>query len=73
MRITFWIRRFLLVFCLVFTVLACVHLLRGDELLYSLKESLLWGIITANIFVASRIYNAKQGKQCTLCNDTPLA
>ena len=73
MRITFWIRRFLLLFCLAFAVLACVHVLRGDELLYSMKESLLWGIIIANIFAASRVHNSRQGKHYALCNDTPLA
>ena len=73
MGIVFWIRRFILIFGLVFTVLACVHLLRGHELLYALKESLLWGIITANIFEASRIYNSRRGRHCGLGNDTPLA
>lgn len=68
----FWIRRFMLIFSLVFAVLACVHLLRGHELLYTLKESLLWGIITANVFVASRIYDSRRGRHCALCNDTPL-
>lgn len=71
MGIAFWIRRFILIFCLVFIVLACVHLLRGHELLFAMKESLLWGIITANVFVASRIYNAGNGRYCDLCNDTP--
>ena len=71
MGIAFWIRRFVLIFCLVFAVLACVHLLRGHELLFTLKESLLWGIITANIFVASRIYDSRRGRLCALCNDTP--
>lgn len=71
MGIAFWIRRFILIFCLVFIVLACVHLLRGHELLFAMKESLLWGIITANVFVASRIYNAGSGRYCDLCNDTP--
>ena len=73
MGITFWIRRFLLVFGFVFIVLACVHLLRGYELLYTMKESLLWGIIIANIFVASRTHNSGQGRHRALCNDTPLA
>lgn len=73
MGIDFWIRRFFLIFCLVFVVLASVHLLRGDELLFTLKESLLWGIITANVFVASRIHDSRRGGHCALCNDTPLA
>lgn len=73
MGIVFWIRRFILIFCLVFAVLVCVHLLQGHEPVFSLKESLLWGIISANIFVASRIYDFRRGKHCALCNDTPLA
>lgn len=72
MGIAFWIRRFVLILCLVFVVLVCVHLLRGHELLPTLKESLLWGIITANIFVASRIVDSRRGRHCALCKDTPL-
>ena len=73
MGFVFWLRRFVLIFTLVFTVLICVHLLRGHELIFTLKESLLWGIISANIFVVSRIYDSRRGRHCVLCKDTPLA
>lgn len=72
MGIAFWIRRFILVFALVFTVLSCVHLLRGHEFIFTLKQSLLWGIIASNIFIASRVYNSRRGRHCGLCNDTPI-
>lgn len=70
MSIVFWIRRFVLIFCIVFGVLLGVHLLRGHEVLFALKESLFWSVITANIFVFSRIYQSRQGRHCVLCNDT---
>lgn len=71
MGIALWIRRFLWVFCLAFGALLCVHLVRGHELNYALSDSFLWGIISANIFIFSRIYPSRQGQQCALCNDTP--
>ena len=69
MGLLFWLRRFMLVFCLAFTVIVCAHLLRGHELMFSLSESLLWATISANIFIFTRIYHSRNGRYCALCND----
>ena len=71
MGILFWLRRFLLVFCIAFAVIVSAHLLRGHELAFSLSESLLWAMISANIFTASRIHQSRKGRHCALCKDTP--
>ncbi|HNV84477.1 MAG TPA: hypothetical protein PLF92_12165 [Arenimonas sp.] len=67
----FWVRRFLLVFGIVFAAIVAAHLLRGHELVYSLKESVLWAMISTNIFITSRIYQSRRGVHCALCKDTP--
>ena len=69
MGLTFWLRRFLLLFCLAFIVIVCAHLLRGHELVFSLSESLLWATISANIFMVTRIYHSRKGRYCALFND----
>ena len=69
MGLTFWLRRFLLLFCLAFIVIVCAHVLRGHELMVSLAESLLWAVISANIFMFTRIYHSRKGGYCALFND----
>jgi len=71
MGVMFWLRRFFVVFCIAFALILSAHLLRGHELKFSLSESLLWAMISANIFTASRIYQSRKGVHCALCNDIP--
>lgn len=71
MGILFWLRRFLPMFCIAFAVIVSTHLLRGHELLFSLSESFLWAMISANIFVFTRAYHTRKGRSCALCNDIP--
>ncbi len=73
MGIVFWLRRFLWVFCIAFVVLVSVHLLRGQAPVYSLKESLLWAMISTCVFIATRIYRSRKGQHCVLCNDVPAS
>ena len=67
----FWLRRFLLVFCVAFTVIIGSHLLRGHELSYALTESVVWAMISAPIFVISRMHQSSKGQHCALCSDMP--
>jgi len=73
MGTAFWIRRFLLVFGIAFSAIVSAHLLRGHELVFSLTESAVWAMISANIFVGARIFHSRQGRRCALCNDIPEA
>ena len=69
MSLTFWLRRFMLMFCLAFTVIVCAHWLRGRELMFSLSERLLWAMMPANIFMFTHIYHSRNNRYCALCND----
>ena len=71
MGVLFWLRRFMLLFCIAFAVIMCAHLLRGHELMFSLSESLLWAMISANIFTFGRIYHSRKRRYCAICNDVP--
>lgn len=67
----FWIRRFLLVFALAFTLIALSHLLRARGLDYALSQALIWGLISATVFTGTRLYRSRRGQHCALCKDTP--
>jgi hypothetical protein len=71
MDVLFWMKRFLWVFCIAFTLIFCTHLLRDHALKNSLSESLVWAMISANIFISSRIYQSRKGIHCTLCPENP--
>ena len=71
MDVFFWLRRFVLMFCLAFAVILAAHFLGRYELKFSLSQSLLWGIITANIFIFTRHYRSGKARSGALCNDTP--
>jgi hypothetical protein len=71
MHILFWLRRFIPVFCIAFAVIVSAYLLRGHELMFSLSESLLWAMISANIFTTSHMYQSQKGQSGMLCKNAP--
>ena len=71
MRILFWLRRFLLMFCIAFSVILSAHFLGGHDLMFSLSESFLGAIISANIFIFTPVYHSRKGSYCMLCSDMP--
>ncbi|MEG3193050.1 hypothetical protein [Lysobacter sp. D1-1-M9] len=71
MGTSFWVRRFLLVFGIAFTIIAAAQLVQGESLDYAATQALLWAAISASIFTGSRIYQSRKGKHCAICNDTP--
>jgi len=70
--ILFWLRRFVLVFCVACAMIVNTHLLRSHELAVSLSRGLLWSTISANVFIFTRIYRSRNGGYCALCNDLPV-
>ena len=66
----FWIRRYFVVAGLAFVLLVAIGLLKGREFERVLIESLLWGVVTAAVFIAARYRQASKGKACALCRDT---
>ena len=70
---SFWVRRFLLVFGIAFTVIAAAQMVQGESLNYAVAQALLWAAVSASIFTGSRIYQSRKGVHCALCQDIPQA
>lgn len=71
MGAAFWIRRFILVWTAAFVLIAGAQALKGHDLAYALTQGLLWATISAGIFVGARLYQARRGRHCAICRDTP--
>jgi hypothetical protein len=67
----FWIRRYLTVFVIAFTVIAVAQLLKGHTDRYAASQGLIWATVSASIFTGSRIWQSRRGRHCALCRDTP--
>jgi hypothetical protein len=65
------LRWYATVFAFAFAVIAAAHLLRSRPMSYAISEALVWASITAAVYVASRLYNIRRGRQCALCQDPP--
>ncbi|THD08302.1 hypothetical protein [Rhodanobacter lindaniclasticus] len=71
MGTTFWIKRFLTVLVGAFVIIGTVQMLKGHDLLYSVTQAAIWGVITATVFAVGRIYQSRRGQHCAICKDTP--
>jgi len=71
MPIKKWIIQYLIAIPVVALLLGGVQMLKGREFEYALEFGLLWGLITATIFLATRVYYYKKGLYCKVCNDLP--
>jgi len=67
------LRWYATVFSIAFLVIGAAHLLRARPLSFAISEALLWASITAAVYVASRLYNARRGRACALCQDPPAS
>ncbi|HXC15844.1 MAG TPA: hypothetical protein VNV60_00235 [Holophagaceae bacterium] len=67
----FWIRRSFLVYAGIFSVLLLVERMKGHEWRGALVFSGLWALISASIFIGTRLYYASRGQACAICRDTP--
>lgn len=71
MGIGFWIGRFVTVFGICCAILFGVRMLRGYNLEDSATYAMLWGAITAVVFVGARLYQSRRKMHCAICRDTP--
>lgn len=71
MGIGFWVRRFVVVFAGAFVVIATAQVLKGHAAPQAAGEGLVWASVSASVFVAARIVQARRGRHCALCRDTP--
>ncbi|NDK39746.1 hypothetical protein DT603_12925 [Pseudoxanthomonas gei] len=67
----FWIRRFFTVVGGAFLVICAAQLLRGHALPDAALQGAIWGAISATVFTVSRFLQARQGRHCAVCKDTP--
>ena len=65
-----WLRWLLSAFAIAFPVIVLSHVLRDRPLNHALSEGLVWGGISAWIYVLGRINNVRRGRQCALCVET---
>ncbi len=71
MPIRKWIIQYLIAVPLMALLLGGVQMLKGRAFEYAIEFGLLWGLISATIFLATRIYYYKKGLYCKVCNDLP--
>ena len=60
----FWIRRYLLAFAAAFAVIGGAQYLKGHALRYAIIQGLIWGVITAAIYLAAAIHRFRKGCDC---------
>jgi hypothetical protein len=68
----FWIKRTLTVFCLFFLVISVAHALRGHTPGDAAIFGLTWSSVSTVLFTAARLYQARRGMYCSICNDIPI-
>jgi len=68
---SFWIKRFVVVTALVFSVLMVAELLKGHGIEASLSFSAVWSLIASAVFTGARIYHSRRGRYCAICRDSP--
>ena len=67
----FWIRRYVTAFVVAAGLIGGAQLLRGHTIGYSAMHGLVWGAISSSIFIATRMFYARRGYACAMCQDTP--
>jgi hypothetical protein len=67
----FWIRRYVTAFVVAAGLIGVSQLLRGHTVDYSAMHGLVWGAISSSIFIATRMFYARRGYACAMCQDTP--
>lgn len=71
MPIKKWLIQYVIAIPIAGLLLMAVQLLKGRDIDYAIEFGLLWGIISASIFLGSRIYYFKKGLYCKVCADLP--
>jgi hypothetical protein len=67
----FWIRRFCAAFGAMYLFLLAVERIKGHSWEASLRFSASWALLSASIFVGTRLYYASLGQACPMCRDIP--
>lgn len=71
MGMAFWIRRFVLVYLIALVAIGAAQWLRGRSIEVAIGHAMVWAAISSVVFVSARLYQARRGRHCSLCADTP--
>jgi hypothetical protein len=71
MGMAFWIRRYVVVFCIALVVIGVAQWLKGKSVDAALSHALLWSAMSTSVFIAARMYQSARKQHCALCRDTP--
>ncbi|MEO8809924.1 MAG: hypothetical protein ABI386_06735 [Rhodanobacter sp.] len=71
MSTTFWLKRFFTVLLGAFAIICVAQLLKGHRVDYSVTQAAVWGLLSALVFTTGRYFQARRGRHCALCSDTP--
>lgn len=67
----FWIRRFCLTYPVMYLILLAAERTKGHDWRAALVFSAQWALISASVFVGTRLYYASTGQACAICRDMP--
>ena len=71
MGTAFWIRRFFTVLVFAAVIIGVVQWAKGHTWQYASIQGATWGLISATVFTAARIYQSRRKQHCAICKDTP--
>lgn len=71
MGIRFWIKRFFAAYAAMFLILMAAERMKSHGWREALIFSATWGLISASIFIGTRLYYTSQGQACAMCKDMP--
>jgi uncharacterized membrane protein len=66
---SFWLRRYLLVFAAACVIIACAQALKGHDTGYAVTQGVVWGLVTAAVYLAALYYRIRKGQKCAVCDD----
>jgi len=71
MGFKFWFIRAVKVFLAVAALLFAVELFKQNSVQEALSFAVTWSLVTAAVFIGSRLHQSRKGIECELCNDIP--
>jgi hypothetical protein len=64
-----WLIQYVIAVLVASGLLGLIQFLKGRGLEYSVEFGVLWGFISATLFLTTRIYYFKKGLYCKVCAD----
>lgn len=71
MGVAFWVKRFVLVYLIALVTIGAAQWLRGHSVEVAVEHAVIWAAVSAVVFTSARLYQARRGRHCALCADTP--